>query len=364
MSFPRIWLRLACFFLLGLGAAGCNLADRPSAAASAGMTPTPIRQPQVSTPAVQSSSEPSLSPTASIPTLENPTPTLQVIEPLTVLSRTPSALTPTPCALDTTCIYTNSFLLARPIAPPGRDSIDISYRFGSTQNGQRDPHHGVEFLNSTGTPVLAAADGVVVVAGDDSKAVYGLYPNFYGNLVVLRHQLSGFSQPIFTLYAHLSKVLVQTGQTVQTGDEIGLVGMTGVATGSHLHFEVRLGENSYRASRNPELWLAPHQDENGKLNGGLAGRVLDQYGDNLQIKNIVVDRLTETGQSQQSPIYLESYEEKRLIGLDPWGESFALGDLAPGRYRISFVQSGMQEKEVRIYPGELTLLTIQLGSSQ
>jgi murein DD-endopeptidase MepM/ murein hydrolase activator NlpD len=295
-------------------------------------------------------------------TLESPTPTNPVIEPLTILSRTPLALTPTPCAPDI-CIYTDSFPLARPIAPPGRDSIDTSYRFGSTQNGKRDPHHGVEFLNSTGTPVLAAAGGVVVVAGDDSKTVYGLYPNFYGNLVVLQHQLSGFSQPVFTLYAHLSKVLVQTGQTVQTGDEIGLVGMTGVATGSHLHFEVRLGENTYRASRNPELWLAPHQDENGTLNGGLAGRVLDQYGEDLQIKNIVVDRLPGTGRSQPT-MYLESYEEKRLIGLDPWQESFALGDLAPGQYRISFVQYGMQEKVIQVFPGELTLVTIRLGSGQ
>ena len=52
-----------------------------------------------------------------------------------------------------------TLLLAEPIAPSGNTRVDPSYRFGSTQGGRRDPHHGVELLNPYGTPVLAAAEG-------------------------------------------------------------------------------------------------------------------------------------------------------------------------------------------------------------
>ena len=66
-----------------------------------------------------------------------------------------------PCEQDV-CIVPFQFPLMRPIAPPGRLSVDPSYRFESSDHGKRDPHHGVEFLNSQGTPVLAAAAGEVV----------------------------------------------------------------------------------------------------------------------------------------------------------------------------------------------------------
>lgn len=272
-------------------------------------------------------------------------------------TKTPS---PTPCAPDL-CVIPDPFLLARPIAPPGRDQIDFTYRFGSTQGGLREPHHGVEFLNSTGTPVLAAADGVVVVAGDDRKIFYGLYSYFYGNLVVLQHEFPGITQPVYTLYAHLSKILVQQGEQVKAGQRIGLVGMTGVATGSHLHFEVRLGENSYDQSRNPELWLAPHADENGQLHGALAGRIVDKSGFRLDIPIIVIEHLPAPDQPADSQVYVGTYQEQDLLEQLPWKESFAIGDLPAGWYRIEFVQYGMQERIVQVLPGDLTLLTFNLG---
>lgn len=272
-------------------------------------------------------------------------------------TKTPS---PTPCAPDL-CVIPDPFLLARPIAPPGRDQIDFTYRFGSTQGGLREPHHGVEFLNSTGTPVLAAADGVVVVAGDDRKIFYGLYSYFYGNLVVLQHEFPGITQPVYTLYAHLSKILVQQGEQVKAGQRIGLVGMTGVATGSHLHFEVRLGENSYDQSRNPELWLAPHADENGQLHGALAGRIVDKSGFRPDIPNIVIEHLPAPDQPADSQVYVGTYQEQDLLEQLPWKESFAIGDLPAGWYRIEFVQYGMQERIVQVLPGDLTLVTFNLG---
>jgi len=257
--------------------------------------------------------------------------------------------------------------------------VDVTYRFGSTQGGKRDPHHGVEFLNGFGTPVLAAGDGIVVVAGDDIDPIspqgtwpieyYGPYSNFYGNLVVLEHQvpeeirnlIPDYAPVIYTLYGHLSEILVKEGQQVHAGQEIGKVGITGVSIGSHLHFEIREVQNKYTHSRNPEMWLAPQHVENGSLNGGVAGRVIDPYGDNVPVSNIVLEYLPQGLEGEvKSEFYLLSYEEIDLIDQPPFRESFAIGDIPPGKYRISFPLYGRQEFLVEVYPGELTVLTFEI----
>ncbi len=270
-------------------------------------------------------------------------------------------LKPGPCEQDV-CIVSFQFPLERPIAPPGRVTVDPSYRFESSDHGKRDPHHGVEFLNSQGTPVLAAADGEVVVAGDDLKTTYGYFPNMYGNLVVLQHKISGFDVPIFTLYGHLNTIAVKVGDQIKAGDKIGEVGRTGSAIGSHLHFEVRYGENTYAASRNPELWLQPLTDENGQLGGVLAGRILDSQGKPQVIDNIVLELLAGAGSPPKGTFYLNTYSENRMMGLEPWGESFAIGDLPPGQYQISFFKVGMQQVTVQVEPGKLTLVTMKPGN--
>jgi murein DD-endopeptidase MepM/ murein hydrolase activator NlpD len=84
------------------------------------------------------------------------------------------------------------------------------------------PHLGVDYAAPTGTPVRAAADGVVVSAGRSGG---------YGKVVRLRHK-RGFE----TLYGHLSRIDVKRGQRVEQGERIGSVGMTGLATGPHLDY--------------------------------------------------------------------------------------------------------------------------------
>jgi len=304
-------------------------------------------------------------PVGSLPTLAAtpPAATVDANGPLPA-SPTPLSIPPFPslasCTSDV-CTFSGVFPLARPIGLEGNDKITFTYRFGSTDGGKRDPHHGVELLNSSGTPVLAAADGVVVVAGDDRKVFYGPYLYSYGNLVVIQHAIPGLPQPLFTVYGHLSQISVQAGQPVQTGQQIGLVGMTGMATGPHLHFEVRLGDNSFKSNRNPELWLAPHTGQDGQPNGALAGRILDANGKYLPVGSIVVQHLPAPDQPSDGEFYLGTYEEKGLLGQSPWGESFAAGDLPPGWYRVSFAQNGLQAQKIQVLPGQLTVVTWKLG---
>ena len=87
-------------------------------------------------------------------------------------------------------------------------------------------HAGIDIGSDSGTPVVAAAGGEVVQAG---------YMGGYGYAVIIYHG-GGFS----TVYGHLSKFAVSTGQKVQRNQIIGYVGSTGYATGPHLHFEVRV----------------------------------------------------------------------------------------------------------------------------
>ncbi len=91
--------------------------------------------------------------------------------------------------------------------------------------GQWAMHEGIDFLAEFGSPVMAAAGGVVVFAG--------LHPQ-YGYMVDIDH-----GNDLVTRYAHCSKLLVREGDVVQRGHKIGEVGSTGRSTGPHLHFEVR-----------------------------------------------------------------------------------------------------------------------------
>ncbi len=367
MFLPSAWTRLAVWLcVLSLAAAGCSAArDAGAAAASpptAGTPPTLAASPEVPETAAPTTGRVTAAPTPA-PTLtplpDTPTPapaTPEATPTSALLVCRPERLPGTDSEL---CYLDGQLSLKRPIGPQGRNTVDVAYRYGSTQAGARDPHNGVELLNSYGTPVLAAAGGVVVLAEDDYNQVLGLYYNFYGKLVVIEHRPAGYAQPVYTLYGHLAEYQVRPGQEVQAGEQIGLVGMGGAATGSHLHFEVRYAENDYQASRNPELWLEPLPDENGQPMGALAGRILDAEGNSLESENIVLERLSDGGSTVLTR-YTFTYHEKWMRGQLPWEDSFGIGDLPAGIYRISFVQRGMQQFEIEIRPGQLALVTFRV----
>ncbi len=91
-------------------------------------------------------------------------------------------------------------------------------------------HYGVDLANKTGTPIWAAADGVVSYAAPLSS---------YGNVVILTHSIDG--KIYTTVYAHLSAFNVSVGDEVSQGQQIAAMGSTGRSTGPHLHFEVHIG---------------------------------------------------------------------------------------------------------------------------
>jgi hypothetical protein len=107
---------------------------------------------------------------------------------------------------------------------------DVISVFGvrSVFNGEaRAPHRGIDFRGATGTPVLAPARGVVVLA----EPLY-----FSGSTVILDHGLG-----VFSMLAHLSRLDVKPGSLVLRGDLVGAVGATGRVTGPHLHWTLRIG---------------------------------------------------------------------------------------------------------------------------
>ena len=97
-------------------------------------------------------------------------------------------------------------------------------------NGSKAFHEGLDFPANTGTPIHAAADGIVSMS-EHSAA--------YGNIVKVEHG-SGLE----TRYAHASKLLVKVGERVSKGQAVALVGSTGRSTGPHLHYEIRFHGNS------------------------------------------------------------------------------------------------------------------------
>lgn len=117
------------------------------------------------------------------------------------------------------------------------DDVKITQYFGTTAFSTKNPqvyngmgHNGVDFGVPVGTSVYSSASGVVIGTGDTDIQCSGVS---YGRFVLIKH-----SNGLTTLYAHLSKIGVSTGQAVGSREKIGLSGNTGYSTGPHVHFTV------------------------------------------------------------------------------------------------------------------------------
>ena len=139
--------------------------------------------------------------------------------------------------------------LMLPTQSPIKDG-EIGSRFGwriDPFTGHSAMHSGLDFQADSGTPILAAAGGVVVTQE---------YHPSYGNMVEIDH-----GNELVTRYAHASKVMVHKGDVIKAGQKIAEVGSTGRSTGAHLHFEVlaqglHQDPGSFLAKAKPEHTVA------------------------------------------------------------------------------------------------------------
>ena len=242
-------------------------------------------------------------------------------------------------------------LLGRPFDDEHGNEPSRHYPYGSTAGGKYRVHRGADFPNPSGAPVLAAARGRVIVAGTDRRVVFGERVGFYGNLVIVQLEQTHHGQKIYVLYGHLSNVHVQFLQEVDEGDLIGEVGMTGVAIGPHMHLEVRVGQNSYEHTRNPELWLRPLPEK-----GTVAGLLVDAQGQPIPGHALTFYR-SETPDRRWQDAATYPLSEVNVDG--EWPENFVLGDVPAGQYLIkTYVNGHLYTEEVTVRAGEIAYVTM------
>lgn len=287
--------------------------------------------------------EPGALPEAALPTFApfsavTPTPppptavALAFDAPLTVqaVTRPPSVWRPPPLVppLSRDPLGRDHYWFQRPVDSNANNAALFYYSYGSDGPEQENPwrvHNGIDMPNPVGETVRAAGSGKVIWAAE------GAFQNSpsYGNVVAIEHDFGYRGQPLYTVYAHLSAVLVANGQHVNAGDVIGLIGQTGRVSGPHVHFEVRLNENHYRATMNPLLWMVPYVGH-----GVIAGRVTNAAGEPLMDHEITVRRWATGLVHDTTTSYV--YQHNGLdVNADPlWNENFAIGDVPAGRYEV------------------------------
>lgn len=245
------------------------------------------------------------------------------------------------------------FYFARPNPSDQVNWPLANYRYGQ-MFFENVVHTGVDIDAEEGSVVMAAGPGTVVWAG------WGLFreaPNDksdpYGMAVAIRHDFGYKGQQLYTVYAHMSRVDVTTGQYVETGEQLGLVGNTGNTTGPHLHFEVRLGKNSFQNTYNPELWLAPPQGW-----GVLTGRLTASNGQLLQLVPVEATS-EETGRTRTVRTYGGG-----AVNSDPYyRENLVLSDLPAGLYRVNMkYNEEPYQFWVEIFPGQVSYFTFTPAS--
>ena len=242
------------------------------------------------------------------------------------------------------------FYFARPIAADQVNWPLANYRYGGVFFGNT-VHTGVDIDAPFGTPIHAAGPGTVVWAD------WGLFMEApgdrsdpYGQAVVLRMDFGYKGQALYTVYAHMSKIIAVLGQHVETGDVIGEVGSTGATTGPHVHFEVRWGENSFHHTYNPELWMAPPEGW-----GVLVARLADKKDNTLQQVEVSVQN-TVTNETRVAKTYGPG-----PVNADPYyHENLVLGDLPASLYKITFSFDGKDQQQwLYIYAGQVTYFTFE-----
>jgi murein DD-endopeptidase MepM/ murein hydrolase activator NlpD len=244
------------------------------------------------------------------------------------------------------------FYFVSPIAANVENTRVSDYRYGGVFF-QDVVHTGVDIPAPKGTPVLAAGPGTVIWAG------YGVYrggydpTDPYGMAVTIRHDFGYQNQMLYTIYGHLDRIDVVEGQHVETGETLGLVGETGKVTGPHLHLEVRIGENSYFTTRNPELWLVPPMGW-----GVIAGRLTNSADQPINDQMIII-----THPESEENWFVWTYG-KTSVNSDPYyQENMVIGNMPEGTYLLRIAYGGVNfSKQIEVHPGMVSFIPPFAGS--
>ncbi|MBI5960077.1 MAG: peptidoglycan DD-metalloendopeptidase family protein [Chloroflexi bacterium] len=279
---------------------------------------------------------------------------IQVLVPPTLVMPTAVAM----FMFDQTHEIQDHYWFARPFPRDPTNTIkdyaSRSYPYGTSGDSELQTHYGLDIQNIAGTAVLAVGSGWVMYAGSDLDIQFGPRKDFYGNLVVIEHDLTApDGRKLYTLYGHMRETSVETGQRVELQQKIGEVGSTGVALGAHLHLEVRIGDpHDYGSTYNPDLWIRPWAGY-----GTLAGRITDATGHRLY--GMTINLLPLSGPDR----YTFSYADDGPNSDPYYGEHFTYGDLPAGRYQVIVRKRGVLRfnGEVNIIDGQTSWIDIVLN---
>ena len=320
----------------------------PSEATSEPPTPPPTPQPPTAQPTLAPTATPSAVPTSEAatpdPAIGLPCPADPPAKPdylSYMLSAEPwptpdSAAAPPPLSL------------ADPLPAAGRNT---GYPYGADGSGRYLLHNGLDSADEEAPLAVAPADGTVIVARDDLDEMFGWRCDWYGQLVVIELDERQDGQPVYILFGHVADVQVSEGQRVGRGDPVARQGTAGAAVVPHLHLEVRVGDNTFGATRNPLLWLTPWGGS-----GMIAGRLIDPDGRAWQ--GVTVTLIDPDGELLNTWTYLD--DPDHLIRPDPaLAENFAFGPLAAGNYVLYTQIQGVEYRQaVEVSQGSLSTVEI------
>jgi murein DD-endopeptidase MepM/ murein hydrolase activator NlpD len=309
-------------------------------------------------------------PTQALPTAAP----LATAQPVTqqYVTQPPSAWKPPPLIppLSRDPLGRDHFWFIRPVDSSANNAGLFYYPYGSDgpENLWRI-HAGIDMPNPIGETVRAAGSGIVVWAADGLRTAGGAFQDTYsyGNVVVIQHDFGWRGRPLYTLYAHLSAVLVVPQQTVSAGDAIGLVGNTGRVTGPHVHFEVRMGDQNnlalgavpgYGNTFNPALWMVPYVGR-----GVIAGRLTNAANELIMDADITVREVARGLVVDTTTTYIFRGTAVDVNSDPVWNENFVVADVPVGRYDVIANVNGERVIErVNVLEGTTTFVELSLGN--
>jgi pyruvate/2-oxoglutarate dehydrogenase complex dihydrolipoamide acyltransferase (E2) component len=170
--------------------------------------------------------------------------------------------------------------------------------------------------------------------------------------VLIRHTQELNDQPVYSLYGHVSKVLVGEGQPVKAGDVIAEVGQAGIALGPHLHLEIRVGGTTYGDVRNPDLWVRPDPGY-----GVIAGRVIDAQGYMVPQQPIFLHRAEQPDRFWRQTF---TYPDNEVKSDTVWGETFTFADVPVGGYVLkTYFDGQLYTRPISVTNQATTFVLIQ-----